>query len=137
MVNATSGSNNVALGFGTGSGITTGSNIIAIGANVSGTSTTNGELDNGCYIGNIHDAGVDAGTAQLVFVDQDGKLGVTALPNTGTLPNTQALLGKVQELQSLVARQQNQIETLTAGLQRVSAQLEMSKPAPQVVANKQ
>jgi hypothetical protein len=137
MVNATTGSENVALGFAAGNGITTGSNIIAIGANVTGVSTTNGELDDSCYIGNIKDAGVDAGTSAVVFVDQNGKLGTTALPNTGALPNAQALLGKVQELQVLVARQQNQIEALTAGLQKVSAQLEVSKPAPQVVANKQ
>ena len=34
-----------------------------------------------------------------------------------------------------IARQQKQIEALTAGLQKVSAQLEASKPAPQVVNN--
>ena len=33
------------------------------------------------------------------------------------------------------ARQQKQIEALTAGLQKVSAQIEASKPAPQVVNN--
>jgi hypothetical protein len=32
-------------------------------------------------------------------------------------------------------RQQTQIETLTAALQKVSAQLEASKPAPQLVKN--
>jgi hypothetical protein len=31
--------------------------------------------------------------------------------------------------------QQKQIEALTAGLQKVSAQLEATKPAPQVVNN--
>ena len=40
-----------------------------------------------------------------------------------------------QELQSRLAEQQKQIETLTAGLQKVSAQLEMSKPAPQTALN--
>jgi uncharacterized coiled-coil protein SlyX len=35
------------------------------------------------------------------------------------------------------AKQQKQIETLTAGLQKVSAQLEVSKPAPQIVRNNQ
>jgi uncharacterized coiled-coil protein SlyX len=34
-----------------------------------------------------------------------------------------------------IARQQQQIESLTAGLQRVSAQLEVSKPEPQTVLN--
>jgi len=39
------------------------------------------------------------------------------------------------ELESTVAHQQKQIEALTAGLQKVSAQVEASKPAPQVVNN--
>jgi uncharacterized coiled-coil protein SlyX len=38
-------------------------------------------------------------------------------------------------LKSVVAEQQKQIEALTAGLQKVSDQLEASKPAPQVVNN--
>jgi hypothetical protein len=53
---------------------------------------------------------------------------------------------KVQELQATVAEQQKsfesklageqkQIDALTAGLQKVSAQLEVSKPAPQVAEN--
>jgi hypothetical protein len=130
------GDSNVAVGDEAGADITTGSNIIAIGAGVSGISTTNGEVSDSCYIGNIIGAGVDAGTAAAVFVDQDGKLGTTALPNTGTLPRAQALSGKVQELQAMVAQQQKQIEALTTGLQKVSAQLEVNKPAPQVVANK-
>ena len=40
---------------------------------------------------------------------------------------------KVQELEANAARQQKQIEALTNGLQKVSAQLEVSKPAPQTV----
>ena len=50
----------------------------------------------------------------------------------------------VQELKSnaarqdaIIARQQKQIEALIAGLQKVSAQVEMSKPAPQTVLNNQ
>ena len=38
---------------------------------------------------------------------------------------------------AIIARQQKQIEVLTAGLQKVSAQLEVSKPAPQTVLNDQ
>jgi trimeric autotransporter adhesin len=48
----------------------------------------------------------------------------------------------VQELRSVaakqeatIAKQQKQIEALTAGLQKVSAQIELSKPAPQTVVN--
>jgi uncharacterized coiled-coil protein SlyX len=36
--------------------------------------------------------------------------------------------------QAIIAKQQRQIEALTAGLQKVSAQLEVSNPAPQVAA---
>jgi len=44
---------------------------------------------------------------------------------------------KVQKLEANAVRQQRQIEALTAGLQKVSAQLEVSKPAPQTVLNNQ
>jgi uncharacterized coiled-coil protein SlyX len=37
--------------------------------------------------------------------------------------------------EAMIAQQQKQIEALTAGLQKVSAQVEMSKPAPQIVDN--
>lgn len=43
----------------------------------------------------------------------------------------------VQEQGATIARLEMQIERLTAGLQKVSAQLEVSKPAPQVVNNNQ
>jgi hypothetical protein len=41
------------------------------------------------------------------------------------------------ELQANAARQQKQIEALTAGLQKVSAQFELSKSAPQTALNRQ
>jgi hypothetical protein len=44
---------------------------------------------------------------------------------------------KVEEQGAIIAKQQKQIEALTAGLQKVSDQLEMSKPAPQTVLNNQ
>ena len=40
-----------------------------------------------------------------------------------------------KDLEAESRAQQKQIEALTAGLQKVSAQLEASKPAPQVVNN--
>jgi hypothetical protein len=40
-----------------------------------------------------------------------------------------------QNFQSKLSQQQKQIEALAAGLQKVSAQLELSKPAPQTVLN--
>jgi hypothetical protein len=44
---------------------------------------------------------------------------------------------KVQDLEANAAHQQKQIDALTAGLQKVSARLEVSKPAPQTVLNDQ
>ena len=48
---------------------------------------------------------------------------------------------KVEELkkdfESKLAEQQKQIKALTSGLEKVSAQLETSKPAPQMVLNNQ
>ena len=43
----------------------------------------------------------------------------------------------VEELEANAVRQQTQIEALTAGLQKVSAQIELSRPAPQTVLNNQ
>ena len=40
-----------------------------------------------------------------------------------------------EEFESKITHQQKQIEALTAGLQKVSAQLELSKPAPETVNN--
>ena len=42
---------------------------------------------------------------------------------------------KVEQLEANATRQQQQMEALTVGLRKVSAQLEASKPAPQVVNN--
>ena len=44
---------------------------------------------------------------------------------------------KVQGLEATVAQQQKRIEALTTGLQKVSDQLELIKPAPQTVLNSQ
>ena len=47
------------------------------------------------------------------------------------------LKSTVAKQEATAAHQQEQIEALTAGLQRVSAQVEMSRPAPQIVVNSQ
>ena len=77
--------------------------------------------------------------ADLVTRDSEGK------PETVRYDAVNAMLlneflkehGKVEKLETTVARQQKQIEALTAGLQKVSAQLELDKPAPQTVLNNQ
>jgi hypothetical protein len=43
----------------------------------------------------------------------------------------------VENLRTIVSQQQKQIEALTAGLQKVSSELELSKAAPQTVLNGQ
>jgi uncharacterized coiled-coil protein SlyX len=43
----------------------------------------------------------------------------------------------IAELKTTVAQQQKQIEALTVGLQKVSAAVELNKPAPQTVAENQ
>jgi hypothetical protein len=73
----------------------------------------------------------------LITRDRDGK------PYTVRYDAVNAMLlneflkehHKVEDLEANAARQQKQIEVLTAGLQKVSAQLEASKPALQVVNN--
>jgi endosialidase-like protein len=75
----------------------------------------------------------------LVIYDADGK------PYTVRYDAVNAMLlneflkehGEVQELKTTVVQQQKQIETLIAGLQKVSAQLELNKAAPQTVVNNQ
>ena len=49
----------------------------------------------------------------------------------------QELKATVTKQEANAAQQQKQIEALTAGLQKVSAQLELSKSAPQTVVNNQ
>ena len=138
LASNTTGTFNTALGDVAGSDIVVGNNINVIGAFQSGVSTTNGEVGNGTYISNIIGAGVDAGTARFVFVDQDGKLGTTALAGTGDLPSgqPQAMLNrKVEELQATVAQLTAQLGEQAAQIQKVSAQLELSQSRPQTVSN--
>jgi hypothetical protein len=97
------------------------------------------------FIQGIQDRAVSAAAnPHFVLVDDNGKLGTVAANEIGgKTAQHQAMLNeflkehvKVEELQATVAQQQKQIEALTAGLQKVSAQIEVNKPAPQVVASK-
>jgi hypothetical protein len=75
-------------------------------------------------------------SADLVTLDRDGK------PETVRYEAVNAMLlneflkehRKVEKLEAAVVQQQKQIKALTAGLQKVSARVDMSKPAPQTVA---
>jgi uncharacterized coiled-coil protein SlyX len=44
---------------------------------------------------------------------------------------------KILKQEATIARQQKQIEALTEGLQKLSAQLQVGKPSPQTVLNNQ
>ena len=43
---------------------------------------------------------------------------------------------KIEEQEAIITRLQKQVEAVSAGLQKVSTQLEMIRPAPQVVENR-
>ena len=86
----------------------------------------------------------------LVVRDKEGKPYAVRYDQVNAMPHNEFLKEhrKVEEqevtitqlkteLQATATRQQKQIEALAAGLQKVSAQLEASKPAPQVVLNRQ
>jgi Chaperone of endosialidase len=81
----------------------------------------------------------------LVFYRKDGEVNTVRFEQIGSMLLNEFLKEhkKVQALEATVAQQQKGMEVLTAQLkeqaaqiQKVSAQLEVSKPAPQVVANK-
>ena len=44
---------------------------------------------------------------------------------------------RIEEQEATITRLQKQIDAVTAGLRKVSAQLEVRKPAPQTVLNNQ
>jgi hypothetical protein len=116
--------------------------------------------------GNVVAVTLNLDTDQLGFDGTMGRAGAAPAaphrnapqPRSRPQPQRPAMLngkvGKVEKLEATVAQQQKQIETLTAQLreqadtftaqlkeqaaqiQKVSAQLEVSKPAPQVVNNR-
>src|SRR6266542_2150905 len=74
----------------------------------------------------------------LVVRDKDGKVNTVRYEAVNAMLLNEFLKEhrRVKELESTVAQQQKQIEALTSGLQKVSAQLELDKAAPQTVSNK-
>jgi hypothetical protein len=164
LLNNVDGSENTAVGTGAGPNLIHGINNTYVGDFVgtlapdeSGTIRI-GDLSNGngfgsleCYIGGIFNNFQPAGgTVVEVTLDlandhlgwdnpptQGGSAPVQrGAPLPGMRPQHQAMLnGKVEKLEATVALQQKQIEALTAVVQKVSAQLEVSKPAPQTVLN--
>jgi hypothetical protein len=157
------GSANVAIGDGAGSALVGGANPgdgsfniyigFQVGSDVapdeSNTIRIGDTLNAACFIGGI--SGVPV-AGDLVAVDANGQLG-SAVDAGGAKLSVKQLLQQqqlVQELKStterqaaVIALQEGQIKTLTAGLkqqadqiQKVSAQLEMIRPTPRVVENR-
>ena len=75
--------------------------------------------------------------ADLVTRDSDGKVYTVRYEAVNAMLLNEFLKEHkiVQEQGAIIARQQKQIEALAAGLQKVSAQIELTKPAPQTVLN--
>jgi hypothetical protein len=137
----------VYLGSQAGFGITTANDNIVIGT-LSGVHSVFGQVDNSCYIDNIFGASIDAGTATIVGVDSNGKLGTVAVDSVGNRVPVSSLLGrqlqaiperqgvpkgakpqamlnhKVDELQATVMQQKKQIEILAAQLKEQAAQIQ-------------
>jgi hypothetical protein len=68
----------------------------------------------------------------LVVRDADGKAYTVRYDAVNAM-----LLNEFLKARRQIDAQQKQIEALTAGLQKVSAQIEVSKPAPRTVLNNQ
>ena len=82
----------------------------------------------------------------LVVRDEDGKVNTVRYEAVNPMLLNEFLKEhrKVEELRAIIAKQdatnaqqQNQIEALTVGLQKITAQLESGKPAPRVALNDQ
>jgi uncharacterized coiled-coil protein SlyX len=140
----TSGTGNTALGVAAGSNATTGNGNVYLGAGMDGVA---GEA-NHTYIRNITTTtDLGTGTIQFVLVNQDtGLLGRSAVSFNEFLnahKKIEEQQASIAELKSTIAQQQKGMEVLTAQLkeqgaqiQKVSAEIEVSKPGTKVVANK-
>ena len=146
-------SDNVIVGSGAGGNLVTNGNNVYIGTDVAGPSdetrfirigdTTFTDFD--CFIAGIFGRGIDAGTAVIVGIDANQKLGTVPINANGkTVPfKPQAMVDeslkqqkRIAELEGTVDRLAAMVKEQAAQIQKVSAQLEVNKPAPQVVANK-
>ena len=73
----------------------------------------------------------------LVLRDKDGKVSTVRYEAVNAMLLNEFLKEhrKNEEQEATIARLQKQVHTLTAGLQKVSAQVEMNRTAPQMVVN--
>ena len=148
------GNSNTALGDEAGNSVAGGEGNIYIGAQVTGVA---GEFEfirigndtaftfpYDTYIAGIFNRSVALATAQLVYADDTGKLGTVLVNAAGNKVATpQAMLNESRNQQKRIAELEGTVERLAAmvkeqgaQIQKVSAQLEVNKPAAKVVVNK-
>ena len=150
----TEGNSNVAIGDEAGANLVDGEGNIYIGAAVfAGTAGEQEFIRIGndtaftfpydTYIAGIFGRAVDAGTALFVYVDGTGKLGTALVDAAGNKVATpQAMLNesrnqqkRIAELEGTVSRLAAMVKEQAAQIQKVSAQLEVNKPATTVANN--
>jgi hypothetical protein len=146
----TDGSDNVAIGAGAGTNVTSGTGNVYVGANVAGPAdeirfVRIGDIsftDYDCFIAGIFGREIDAGTATIVGIDANQKLGTVAVNANGNMVpfKPQAMLDeslkqqkRIAELEGTVERLAAMVKEQAAQIQKVSAELEVSKPAAKVV----
>lgn len=103
------------------------------------------------YIGGIYGAEVNTGSALPVYVDTDGHLGTTLVNGSFQKLRTRSPKGtshqvkanefqkqqkRIAELEATVERLVATVKEQATQIEKVSAQLELQKPAGRVVANK-
>jgi len=161
LQNNINGSNIIAVGAGAGTdpdlvsnnvyigdpGFSGDENVISIGGIAA--SGTDYEMT---FIGGIYGGSVNTGTALPVYVDTDGHLGTNLVnasgqklrirgpqgaPRQATLNEFQNQQKRIAELENTVARLVATVKDQSAQIEKVSAQLELRKPARRVVVNKQ
>ncbi|HEY7000328.1 MAG TPA: hypothetical protein VH330_01190 [Candidatus Udaeobacter sp.] len=153
LVNCT-GDGNTAIGDEAGANLTTGNQNVYVGQGVSAGDPTEvrfirigdtGVTDFDCFIAGIFGREIDAGSATIVGIDANQKLGTVAVNANGSrVPfKPQAMLDeslkqqkRITELEGTVERLAAIVKEQAAQIQKVSAQIEMSKSAPRTVANK-
>jgi hypothetical protein len=155
LFSVTTGNSNTALGDEAGSNLVDGEGNIYIGAQVQAGTTDEVEFIRigddtafafpyDTFIAGIFDRAVDVGTAVPVFVDDTGKLGTILVDAAGNkvatphamLTESRNQQKRIAELEGTVERLAAMVKEQAAQIQKVSAQLQVNKPAPQIVTNK-
>jgi hypothetical protein len=122
-------------------------NVLSIG----GIAASGTPFEN-TYIGGIYGASVNVGSALPVYVDTDGHLGTSLVNASGqkvrirgsqgaqpqaSLKEFQKQQKRIADLESTVARLVATVKDQAAQIEKVSAQVELQRPAQRVVANKE